>query len=80
MRFFFELVQEKTQHAFNPLERRGKVKVAIYVIPNAVGLAWEIRASSLGESRSEIACSVGFPITLLPECLLDFCSNHYSSD
>lgn len=60
-----ELVQEKTQHGFNPLERRGKVKVAICIIPSIVGLAWETRASSHGESRSEIPySSVGLLITL----------------
>lgn len=74
MRSYLELVQEKTQHAFNPLERRGKVKVAICIIPDIVGLAWEIRASSHGESRLEIPCpSVGRLITPSAECLLDFC-------
>lgn len=43
-----------------------KVKVAICVIPDIVSTAWEIRASSHGESRSEIQCSsVELLITLL---------------
>lgn len=59
---------------FNPLEKKGKVKAAICIISDIAGLAWEIRASGHGKSRSEMPySSVRLLIALSSECLLDFC-------